>query len=88
MEPQTERAESQALQRYRVLDFDDKFGFQNAELCHGRARKAILNILNVSKAPRQGLSNARIRIQVHGRVQKISRKQDDFGIFDNFEEEP
>ena len=38
MEQQTARPESHALQRYRVLDFDDQFGFLHAELCHGRER--------------------------------------------------
>ena len=55
MNQQTARAESHALQRYRVLNFDDQFGFQNAEHCHGRELKAILNILDVPGALRHEL---------------------------------
>jgi hypothetical protein len=62
MKQQTARPESHALQRYRVLDFDDQFGFLHAELCHGRERAAILNILDVFGAPGQGLSIPRNRI--------------------------
>ena len=38
MKQQTARHESHALQRYRVLDFVDQFGFLHSEHCHGRAR--------------------------------------------------
>ena len=58
MEQQTARPESHALQRYRVLDFEDQFGFLHAEHCHGRERTAILNILNVSRASRDVRLNA------------------------------
>ena len=88
MKQQTARPESPAFQRYQVLDFDDQFGFLHAEHCHGRARKAILNILSVSGAAGNGLSIPRSRIWMRGRVQTISRKYRDFRIFDNFEEEP
>ena len=40
------------------VDFDDQFGFLHAELCHGRKLIAILNILDVSTAPGNLLSNA------------------------------
>ena len=59
MKQQTARPESHAFKRYRVLDFDDDSRLLHAELCHGRERKAILNILDVSGALGHGLSIAR-----------------------------
>ena len=85
---QTARHESHALQRYRVLDFVDQFGFLHSEHCHGRARKEILNIFDVWGVPGHGLSIPRNRIWMRSSVRKISRKQHNFRIFDNFEEEP
>ena len=84
MKQQTARPESHALQRYRVLDFDDQSRFLHAELCHRRVRTAILNILYVIGVLGYVLPIPRNRIWMRGRVQKISRKQHHFSHFGLF----